>query len=153
LGVKKRKNGNGNGNGVIYEDRFYGDMAGGLAVLKDVPKTLVYRLAHYRNQMNPIIPERIITRAPSAELAPDQKDEDNLPPYSILDKILEFYTEKEYSINEIIADGFDAETVSKVVHLLHKSEYKRRKCAIGIRINHKAFGKDRRYPITSGFDG
>jgi NAD+ synthase (glutamine-hydrolysing) len=130
----------------------YGDMVGGLAVLKDVPKTLVYRLARYRNQINFIIPERIITRAPSAELIPDQKDEDTLPPYSILDKILEFYIDKGYGIDEIIAQGFDQETVSKVVHLLHKSEYKRRQSAIGVRINHKAFGKGRRYPITSGFD-
>ncbi len=130
----------------------YGDMAGGLAVLKDVPKTLVYRLAKYRNQIDFIIPERIITRAPSAELIPDQKDEDTLPPYSILDKILEFYIDKEYGVDDIVAQGFDQETVLKVVHLIHTSEYKRRQSAIGIRINHKAFGKDRRYPITSGFD-
>ncbi len=129
----------------------YGDMVGGLAVLKDVPKTLVYRLATYRNQTDPVIPQRIIDRAPTAELAPHQKDEDTLPAYSILDKILELYLDQELGADEIVAQGFEQETVEHVIALIHKSEYKRRQASIGIRINHKAFGKDRRYPITSGF--
>jgi NAD+ synthase (glutamine-hydrolysing) len=129
----------------------YGDMAGGFAVLKDVPKTLVYRLANLRNQINPVIPERIIERPPTAELAPDQKDEDCLPPYPILDKILELYLNQEQSIDMIVAQGFDHETVAKVVKLVKFSEYKRRQAPVGVRINHKAFGRDRRYPITSGF--
>jgi NAD+ synthase (glutamine-hydrolysing) len=129
----------------------YGDMAGGLDVLKDIPKTWVYRLADYRNKISPVIPQRIIDRPPSAELAPDQKDEDSLPPYSILDKILELYLNQELSCEDIIVQGFDSETVQKVVNLIHKSEYKRRQAPIGIRVNHKAFGRDRRYPITSGF--
>lgn len=129
----------------------YGDMAGGLDVLKDIPKTLVYRLAHYRNQISHVIPQRIIDRAPTAELAPNQKDEDSLPPYPILDKILELYLNQELSSHDIIEQGFDADTVHKVVDLINKSEYKRRQAPIGIRVNHKAFGRDRRYPITSGF--
>lgn len=129
----------------------YGDMVGGLAVLKDVSKTLVYRLANHRNQIHQVIPQRIIDRAPTAELAPDQKDEDSLPAYSILDKILELYLDKELGTAEIVAQGFELETVEHVVALIYKSEYKRRQAPIGIRINHKAFGKDRRYPITSGF--
>jgi NAD+ synthase (glutamine-hydrolysing) len=129
----------------------YGDMVGGLSILKDVSKTLVYRLAHYRNQINPVIPQRIIDRAPTAELAPHQKDEDTLPPYPILDKILELYLDKEQGANEIITQGFERETVERVIALIHQSEYKRRQAPIGIRINHKAFGKDRRYPITSGW--
>lgn len=129
----------------------YGDMAGGFAVLKDIPKTLVYRLAHLRNQFNPIIPERVLTRAPTAELAPDQKDEDSLPAYDILDKILELYLNQEQSIQEIAEQGFDLDLVKKMVNLIQKSEYKRRQSAIGPRINHKAFGRDRRYPVTSGF--
>lgn len=129
----------------------YGDMAGGLAVLKDIPKMLVYRLAQYRNQISPVIPQNTIDRAPTAELAFDQKDEDSLPPYPILDKILELYLNQEQSIAEIIAQGFDENTVIKIVKLINKNEYKRRQAAIGIRINHKAFGRDRRYPITSGW--
>lgn len=129
----------------------YGDMIGGLAVLKDVPKTLVYRLANYRNQLNPIIPQRIIDRAPTAELAFNQKDEDTLPPYSILDKILELYLDQEQGIDEIVNQGIERNTVEQVVALIHKSEYKRQQAPPGIRIHHKAFGKDRRYPITSGF--
>lgn len=131
----------------------YGDMAGGFAVLKDVPKTLVYRLTHLRNQLSPVIPERIITRPPTAELAPDQKDEDSLPPYDILDKILELYLNQEQSLQNIIEQGFDQDVVEKVIKLVRISEYKRRQSAIGTRINHKAFGRDRRYPVTSGFKG
>jgi NAD+ synthase (glutamine-hydrolysing) len=129
----------------------YGDMAGGLAVLKDIPKTLVYRLAYYRNQIKNVIPKRILDRPPTAELAPDQKDEDSLPPYSTLDKILSMYLDKEQSVDEIVAAGFDKEMVMKVVTLVMKNEYKRRQAPIGIRINHKAFSRDRRYPITSWF--
>lgn len=129
----------------------YGDMAGGLAVLKDIPKTLVYRLAHYRNQLSSVIPQRIIDRPPTAELAPDQKDEDSLPPYSTLDKILELYLNQELSVEEIIAQGFERDVVTKIVKLIHRSEYKRQQSPIGIRVNHKAFGRDWRYPVTSGF--
>lgn len=131
----------------------YGDMAGGFAPLKDVPKTLVYELARYRNQQSNIIPERTITRPPSAELAPDQKDEDSLPPYSVLDKILEAYLNHGLSAAEIIAQGFDAGTVKRVLALIQKNEYKRRQSAIGPRINQKSFGRDWRYPVTNGFKG
>lgn len=130
----------------------YGDMCGGLAVLKDIPKMLVYQLAHYRNQISPAIPLRTIDRPPTAELAPDQKDENTLPPYPVLDKILDYYINQEHSISDIVAQGFDEQIVRKVVKLVNRSEYKRRQGAIGIRINHKAFGRDRRYPITSKFE-
>lgn len=129
----------------------YGDMAGGFSVLKDIPKTLVYRLANYRNQIAHLIPERIITRAPTAELAPDQKDEDSLPPYPLLDKLIELYIDEAMPIKQIIAKGFDEELVQKVVNLINRCEYKRRQAPVGVRINHTAFGRDRRYPITSGF--
>lgn len=129
----------------------YGDMAGGFAVLKDVPKTLVYRLARYRNAISPVIPESSITRAPTAELAPNQKDEDNLPPYSELDQILALYINQEKGIDEIIQVGFDEATVKKVVAMINRNEYKRRQAPLGVRINHKAFSRDRRYPITTGF--
>ncbi len=129
----------------------YGDMAGGFAVLKDVPKTLVYRLAEYRNGIAPAIPRRVIERPPSAELAPDQKDSDSLPPYSVLDPILELYVEQDRSIGEIIAAGFDEMTVRRVVRLVDLNEYKRRQAPPGVRITRRAFGRDRRYPITSGF--
>ncbi len=129
----------------------YGDMAGGYAVLKDIPKTLVYQLSNYRNQISPVIPQRIIDRPPSAELAPDQKDEDSLPPYSVLDEILERYLNRSMSIDDIVAEKFARDTVVKVVNLIHKSEYKRKQAAIGPRINHKSFGKDWRYPVTNGY--
>lgn len=131
----------------------YGDMAGGFAVLKDVPKTLVYELARYRNQIHPVIPERTLTRAPTAELAFNQKDEDSLPPYPILDKILEAYIEQEKGIEEIKALGLEEATVNKVIRLIRLNEYKRRQAAVGPRINNKAFSKDRRYPIVNGFKG
>lgn len=131
----------------------YGDMAGGFAVLKDVPKTLVYELANYRNQLNPVIPQRIIDRPPSAELAPNQKDQDSLPPYSILDQILEYYLNQGLGLDAIVAKGFDKATVNKVIHLIHRSEYKRKQAALGARINEKSFGKDWRYPVTNGFKG
>jgi NAD+ synthase (glutamine-hydrolysing) len=130
----------------------YGDMAGGFAVLKDIPKTLVYRLSNYRNSLGRVIPERIITRAPSAELRPDQTDQDSLPPYDVLDGILEAYVEKDASPADIVARGFPADAVAKVVRLIKLSEYKRRQSAVGIRITPRGFGKDWRYPITSAWN-
>ncbi len=129
----------------------YGDMAGGFDVLKDVPKTLVFRLAWYRNSVSPVIPERVITRPPSAELAPDQKDEDNLPGYDVLDQILNLYVERDFSADAIIAEGFDPADVNRVIRLVDINEYKRRQAPIGVRITERGFGKDRRYPITSGW--
>jgi NAD+ synthase (glutamine-hydrolysing) len=129
----------------------YGDMAGGFDVLKDVPKTLVYRLSEYRNQISPVIPQRVIERPPSAELAPDQKDEDSLPPYDILDAILEMYVEQDHSVEDIVAAGFDEDTVKRVAWMVARNEYKRRQAPPGVRITRRAFGRDRRYPITSGF--
>ncbi len=130
----------------------YGDMAGGFAVLKDVYKTWVYRLARYRNQKQRVIPENVILRAPSAELAPGQKDEDNLPPYDILDRILEAYIEDEKTIADIAATGFAClDDIQKVVKLLYRAEYKRRQSAPGIKITTRAFGRERRYPISQGF--
>ena len=129
----------------------YGDMAGGFAAIKDVPKTLVYRLARFRNSIAPVIPERVLTRAPSAELAPDQKDTDSLPPYDILDGILERYVERDETLQEIIAAGYDASTVERVANMVDRNEYKRRQAAPGVKITPRAFGRDRRYPITSGF--
>ncbi|MFZ5560112.1 MAG: NAD+ synthase [Pseudomonadota bacterium] len=132
----------------------YGDMAGGFDVLKDVPKTLVFRLAEYRNALTPEqppIPQRVIARPPSAELAPDQKDEDSLPPYPVLDAILKRYVEEDESAEAIIAAGFDAETVMRVIRLVDGNEYKRRQAAVGPRISRRGFGKDRRYPIVNGW--
>jgi NAD+ synthase (glutamine-hydrolysing) len=129
----------------------YGDMAGGFAPLKDVPKTLVYRLAHWRNTRGTVIPERVLTRPPSAELAPDQKDSDSLPPYEELDPILERFVERDYSVAEIVAEGYARETVERIVSLVLRNEYKRRQAPPGVRISARAFGKDRRYPITSGY--
>jgi len=129
----------------------YGDMAGGLDVLKDVPKTLVYALARYRNTLSAVIPETVITRPPSAELAPDQVDEDSLPPYDILDRILELYIEQDLSAEAIIQQGFDDEAVRRVLRLVDVNEYKRRQAPVGIRISARAFGRDRRYPITNGW--
>ena len=129
----------------------YGDMAGGFDVLKDVPKTLVFRLARYRNSVSPVIPERVITRPPSAELAPDQKDEDNLPGYDVLDQILNLYVERDFSSDAIVAEGFNEADVRRVIRLVDINEYKRRQSPIGIRITERGFGKDRRYPITSGW--
>jgi NAD+ synthase (glutamine-hydrolysing) len=138
----------------------YGDMAGGFAVIKDVAKTLVYRLAYWKNvqptvradgSVGPVIPQRIITRAPSAELRPDQTDQDSLPPYEVLDAILALYMEEDRSVEEIIAAGHDPAAVEKVTRLIKVNEYKRRQAPVGIRITHRAFGRDWRYPITSGF--
>jgi NAD+ synthase (glutamine-hydrolysing) len=129
----------------------YGDMAGGYDVLKDVPKTLVYRLAEYRNGIEPVIPQRVLDRPPSAELAPDQKDTDSLPAYDVLDPILRMYVEEDRCIEDIVAQGFDLETVRRVAGMVDRNEYKRRQAPPGVRITRRAFGRDRRYPITSGF--
>lgn len=129
----------------------YGDMVGGFAVLKDVPKTLVYQLSRYRNQIAAIIPQRIIERAPTAELAANQTDQDSLPPYDILDKIIAMYVGQDKSIATITAQGFDQRIVEQMVKLIDTNEYKRRQAAPGIRISKRAFGRDWRYPITSGF--
>jgi NAD+ synthase (glutamine-hydrolysing) len=131
----------------------YGDMAGGFAPIKDVPKLLVYQLARYRNGLSPVIPERVLTRPPSAELAPDQKDEDSLPPYEVLDPILERYVELDQSAEQIIAAGFRPDYVARAISLVDRNEYKRRQSPPGIRITPRAFGRDRRYPITSGYRG
>lgn len=129
----------------------YGDMAGGFAPIKDVPKMLVYALCRHRNAISPVIPERVLTRPPSAELAPDQKDEDSLPPYPVLDDILERYVEKDQSQEDIIAAGHTPENVNRVLRLVEQNEYKRRQAPPGVKISARAFGRDRRYPITSGF--
>ncbi len=132
----------------------YGDMSGGFAPLKDIPKTMVYRLANYRNSLNVsewIIPKRVIERAPSAELAEGQKDQDTLPPYEILDKILNRYIEQDQDPQILYAAGFDPKTVDYVITRVNNNEYKRRQAPIGIRTTQRAFGKDRRYPITSGY--
>ena len=130
----------------------YGDMAGGFAVIKDVFKTLVYELAAYRNRIGTAIPERVITRPPSAELAPDQEDTDSLPAYEVLDPILEAFIEHDLGADEIVAKGFDAEIVEKIMRMVVRNEYKRRQAPPGVRITRRAFGRDRRYPITSGFN-
>lgn len=129
----------------------YGDMAGGFAVLKDVAKTRVYRLANHRNGRSQVIPQRIIDRPPSAELRPDQTDQDSLPPYAVLDAILAAYVERDLSAHEIVAQGFDAATVKKVIRMVDLAEYKRRQAPPGPRITPRNFGKDRRYPITSKY--
>lgn len=129
----------------------YGDMAGGFAPLKDVYKTLVYQLAEYRNSIKPVIPARIIERAPSAELRLDQTDQDSLPPYPVLDEILQRYVEQDQSVNEITAAGFAEPIVHQILQLVDKNEYKRRQAPPGVKITSRAFGRDRRYPITSGF--
>ena len=129
----------------------YGDMAGGFAVLKDVAKTRVYRLANYRNRLSQAIPQRIIDRPPSAELRPDQTDQDSLPPYDVLDAILAAYVERDLSARDIVASGHDAATVKKVIRMVDLAEYKRRQAPPGPRITPRNFGKDRRYPITSKY--
>ncbi len=129
----------------------YGDMAGGMDVLKDVPKTQVFDLARYRNSISPVIPESTISRPPSTELAPDQIDEDSLPPYDILDQILGLYIEKDMAAQDIINRGFSADDVNRIVRMVDLNEYKRRQAAVGIRISERGFGRDRRYPITNGW--
>jgi NAD+ synthase (glutamine-hydrolysing) len=134
----------------------YGDMAGGFAVIKDIAKTLVYRLCHYRNSAasfvkRDVIPERILTRAPSAELRENQTDQDSLPPYEVLDAIMQMYMEEDKSLAEIVASGYERADVARVTRLIKLNEYKRRQAPIGIRITHRAFGRDWRYPITSRY--
>jgi NAD+ synthase (glutamine-hydrolysing) len=135
----------------------YGDMAGGFAVIKDLLKTTVFELARWRNAHDPYgrgldpIPERIITRPPSAELRPDQTDQDSLPPYEVLDAILSRYMENDERIEDIVAAGFDRQVVEQVTRLIKINEYKRRQAPVGIRVSHRSFGKDWRYPITSRF--
>ncbi|MCI0886545.1 MAG: NAD+ synthase, partial [Chloroflexi bacterium] len=131
----------------------YGDMSGGYAVIKDVPKTLVYRLARYRNSVGPVIPESVITKPPSAELKPGQLDQDSLPPYEVLDAIIEEYVEKDRGVAEIIAMGHDEATVKRVVRMIDVNEYKRRQSPPGVKITPKAFGRDRRLPIAHRYRG
>jgi NAD+ synthase (glutamine-hydrolysing) len=126
----------------------YGDMCGGYNALKDVPKTWVYRLAKWRNEQGLVIPERVITRPPSAELAPDQKDEDSLPPYDILDEIIERYVERDESLDTIVAAGFDPDTTERIIRLIDRNEYKRQQAPEGVRVTTRGFGTDRRYPLT-----
>jgi NAD+ synthetase len=130
----------------------YGDMAGGFAVLRDVLKTLVYRLAHYRNALGRVVPERVIARAPSAELRHDQTDQQTLPPYDVLDAILEGYVEEGRSAQALVDEGLPAAAVADVIRRIHRNEYKRRQAAVGVRITPRAFGRDWRYPVTSGWD-
>jgi NAD+ synthase/NAD+ synthase (glutamine-hydrolysing) len=129
----------------------YGDMAGGFGVLKDINKLLVYRLSNYRNSISPVIPQRVIDRPPSAELRPDQKDQDSLPPYDILDAVVEAYVEQDKSPRDIIAAGYPRADVERVVRLIKVTEYKRRQAPVGIRVTSRGYGKDWRYPITNKF--
>ena len=129
----------------------YGDTAGGFGVLKDVPKILVYKLSRYRNSLSEAIPQRIIERPPSAELAPDQQDSDSLPDYDVLDKIIELYVEQDKSKTEIVLEGFEESVVKRVIRLIDISEYKRRQAPLGVKITSRGFGKDRRYPITNRY--
>jgi NAD+ synthase/NAD+ synthase (glutamine-hydrolysing) len=129
----------------------YGDMAGGFAVLKDLYKTFVFRLSVWRNTVSPVMPENIITRPPSAELKPDQTDQDSLPPYDVLDAIIEAYMERDESPREIIARGYAEADVRRTVGMLKRNEYKRRQAPVGIRVTRRGFGRDWRYPITSRY--
>ena len=129
----------------------YGDMCGGFAPLKDISKTMVYQLANYRNTLSRVIPDRVITRPPSAELSPNQLDQDSLPPYDILDDILIRFVEKKQSVNQISEQGHDFEVVNKITSMILKNEYKRRQSAPGPKISSNAFGRERRYPMTSKF--
>jgi NAD+ synthase len=138
----------------------YGDMAGGYSVLKDAYKTTVFELSRWRNANKPrlglgpkgaVMPERVITRPPSAELRDDQRDDDSLPPYEILDPILRGLVEEEFSVNEIVARGFDRDTVIRIERLLYVAEYKRRQSPPGVKLGSRNFGRDRRYPITNAF--
>jgi NAD+ synthase (glutamine-hydrolysing) len=129
----------------------YGDMNGGFAPIKDCSKMLVYRLAHYRNGIAQVIPARVLEREPSAELRLEQKDTDSLPPYEVLDAILEAFIEEDLSVDEIVARGFDRALVGRVLDMVKRNEYKRRQSPPGIRVSRRAFGRDWRYPITSGY--
>ena len=150
LGLMLLSTGNKSEMAVGYAT-LYGDMAGGFAPLKDCSKTLVYALARHRNQIAPAIPERVLMREPSAELAPDQKDSDSLPRYDLLDPILEAFIERDQSVDEISARGFDRATVVRVLEMVKRAEYKRRQAPPGVRVSSRAFGRDWRYPITSGY--
>jgi NAD+ synthetase len=131
----------------------YGDMVGGLAVISDVPKTLVYRLSHYVNSIRPVIPPSSLEKPPSAELRPDQKDSDFLPPYEVLDAIMEDYVEESHTAEQIAADrGFDIAVVRRVIRMVNSAEYKRQQAAPGIKISAKAFGYGRRFPIAAKAD-
>jgi NAD+ synthase (glutamine-hydrolysing) len=129
----------------------YGDMCGGFAPLKDCLKTRVYELARYRNTLDEVIPEGVIQRPPSAELRPGQTDQDSLPAYEVLDAILLRFVDLDHSIHDIVADGFDEATVRRVAAMVLRNEYKRRQGAPGVRVTSRGFGRDRRYPITSGW--
>jgi NAD+ synthase (glutamine-hydrolysing) len=131
----------------------YGDMAGGYAVLKDVPKTLVYELCEHRNSVagRDLIPRAVITKPPSAELRPDQRDDESLPPYGVLDPILEGYVERDLTVSDLVSAGFDAATVRRVIDLVDHAEYKRRQAPPGPRVTSRGFGKDRRMPITNQY--
>jgi NAD+ synthase (glutamine-hydrolysing) len=131
----------------------YGDMSGGFAVIKDVPKTLVYDLCRYRNTISPMIPPNVLTKPPSAELKPGQLDQDTLPPYDVLDPIIEQYVENDRSVHEIVALGYERETVARVVQMINRNEYKRRQSPPGVKITPKAFGRDRRLPIAHKYGG
>jgi NAD+ synthase (glutamine-hydrolysing) len=133
----------------------YGDMAGGYAVIKDVPKTLVYKLAEYRNKRDgkPVIPKEVLEKVPSAELRPDQADTDTLPPYEMLDPILTAYVEEDKSMADLIAAGFDEDTVKRVIAMVDRNEYKRRQAPPGVKITPRAFGRDRRLPIANRYRG
>lgn len=137
--------------GAVGYATLYGDMAGGFAPIRDCVKTLVYALCRYRNSLSPAIPEAVIKRVPSAELAPGQKDSDSLPPYDVLDPILEAYVVDDRTVAEIVARGFDEAIVKRVVKMVQGAEYKRRQAPPGVRVSRRAFGRDRRYPITSGY--
>jgi NAD+ synthase (glutamine-hydrolysing) len=151
LGLMLLTTGNKSEMAVGYAT-LYGDMAGGFAPIKDCSKSLVFELARYRNGLSEVIPERIITRPPSAELRADQKDTDSLPPYDVLDPILEAFIEDDASVDEIVARGYDRATVGRILGMIKRNEYKRRQAPPGVRISRRAFGRDWRYPITSGFD-
>jgi NAD+ synthase (glutamine-hydrolysing) len=129
----------------------YGDMAGGFAVIKDVPKLLVYDLCRFRNQQEKVIPENILTKEPSAELRENQIDTDSLPPYEILDAILKAYVEEDRRLEEILDLGFDEKTVRRIIQMVNRNEYKRRQAPPGVKITSKAFGKDRRLPVTNRY--
>jgi NAD+ synthase (glutamine-hydrolysing) len=131
----------------------YGDMSGGYAVIKDVPKTLVYKLSRYRNSVSPVIPEAVLTKPPSAELKPGQLDQDTLPPYEVLDAIIEEYVENDRSAADIVVLGFDEGAVLRTIAMINRNEYKRRQSAPGVKITPKAFGRDRRLPIASRYRG
>jgi NAD+ synthase (glutamine-hydrolysing) len=131
----------------------YGDMSGGYAVIKDVPKTLVYAISRYRNTISPVIPERVLEKPPSAELKPGQLDQDTLPPYDVLDPIIELYVEQDRSVSEIVEAGYQSEIVARVVQMINRNEYKRRQAPPGVKITPKAFGRDRRLPIAHKYGG